>query len=261
MFRWFQRRRRERLKSEPFPAAWRFVIERNVLYYRALTDEDRAELEGLVQVFLAEKSFEGAGGLAITDEIRLTIAAQACILLLHRDTDLYPRLKSIIVYPSAYVARVTRRVPGGMVVEGPEVRLGESWNMGAVVLSWDDVVHGASDYHDGRNVVLHEFAHQLDTEAGPADGAPGLPQRSMYLAWARVLGGEYRALIDRIERHRPTFLNRYGATNPAEFFAVVTEFFFEKPVELRAGFPELYEQLVLFYKQDPAGMVGPLGTR
>ena len=121
-----------------------------------------------------------------------------------------------------------------------------------MVLSWDDVLAGAADIHDGHNVVLHEFAHQLDKEAGYGDGAPDLPQRSMYVAWARVLSAEYAHLVDAIHQNHPTVLDPYGATNPAEFFAVATEAFFEKPAALKSLHPELYEQLRQFYEQDPA---------
>jgi len=249
---WFKKRRRAKLKEKPFPAEWCRIVEANVPYYGCLPPEDREELHGLIHIFLAEKNIEGAGGLEITDEIRLTIAAQACILLLHRKTDIYPRLQSIIVYPHAFVAPTRKPMPGGAVMEGRQVRLGESWSRGAVVLSWDDVVHGVSDIHDGRNLVFHEFAHQLDDEDGLGDGAPRLPKGSMYLPWARVLSREYRSLIESLRRQRPTLIDAYGATNPAEFFAVVTEFFFEKPEQLKSRYPELYEQLRLFYLQDPA---------
>ena len=247
----FKKRRRERLQQQPLRPDWLTIIDRNVPYCRSLTTDDQRELHGLVQVFLAEKQFEGCGGLEMTDEIRVTVAAQACILLLRRQTDVYPTLRSILVYPHAYVAPTATRQPDGTVLEYSQGRLGESWVRGPVVLSWDDVIAGASDIHDGRNVVFHEFAHQLDHESGAADGAPVLPKRSMYIAWARVLGGEYEMLIDDITHHRRTLLDQYGATNAAEFFAVVTEYFFERPVPLKARHPELYEQLRLFYKQDP----------
>jgi Mlc titration factor MtfA (ptsG expression regulator) len=247
-----RRRRRERLRRRELPAAWVEVIERNVPYYRTLNPQDRRELHGHIQVFLAEKHFEGCGGLEITDEIRVTIAAQACILLLHRDTDYYARLRTILVYPDTYVADVGRRVPGGIRIEGREVRLGESWVAGAIVLSWDAVVRGAADVHDGHNVVFHEFAHQLDAESGGANGAPPLPRRSQYIAWVRVMKAEYEHLLADIARHRDTVLDGYGGTNPAEFFAVATECFFEKSLELRERHPALYEQLRLFYRQDPA---------
>jgi hypothetical protein len=234
------------------PDSWVAIIERNVPYYRTLNSPDRRELQGHIQVFLAEKRFEGCGGLELTDEIRVTIAAQACILLLHRDTDYYASLRTILVYPDPYIARVARRLPGGIAIEGHEVRLGESWVAGAIVLSWDDVLRGALDIHDGHNVVFHEFAHQLDAESGSADGAPDLPRRSMYLAWARVMKAEYAHLLDDLAHHRDTLLDGYGGTSPAEFFAVATECFFEKPVQLEKTHPALYDQLKLFYRQDPA---------
>lgn len=248
----FRRRRRRRIRKRPFPPEWLAIIERNVPYYGRLSPEEQAELRGHVLVFLDEKRFEGCGGLKITDEIRITIAAQACILLLNRRPTYYPGLKSIYVYPHAYVADARTRLPDGTVIEGDQVRLGESWSRGSLVLAWDHARRGAADVRDGRNVVLHEFAHQLDTEDGVADGAPILEQRSMYVAWARVLGEEYRELIDDVEHHRRTLISGYGATNPAEFFAVVTECFFERPRGLQLQHPELYEQLAAFYRQDPA---------
>ncbi|HSZ81417.1 MAG TPA: M90 family metallopeptidase [Polyangia bacterium] len=247
-----RRRRRAAVRRRPIPDEWRALIDRNVPYVGRLPPEDRAELFGLVQVFLAEKHFEGCGGLELTDEVRVTIAAQACVLLLHRDTDDYPNLTSILVYPTTYVVREGRRTAEGLVAEGPQARLGESWARDVVVLAWDSVLSGAADIHDGHNVVLHEFAHQLDQEGGDGDGAPALPRRSMYVAWARVLGHDFDQLVRDVAHHHRTLIDRYGATNPAEFFAVVTETFFEKPRELRARHPELYALLKEFYRQDPA---------
>ena len=254
-----KRRKRRRIKEQPFPPAWLAVVERNVPYYRTLPPEDQRELQGHIQVFLAEKRFEGLGGLEITDEIRVTIAALACVLLLHRETDYYPKASSILVYPSAFTVQTARRLPDGTVAEGGEVHLGEAWRWGEVILSWDDVRKGAADLHDGNNVVFHEFAHKLDAEDGPTDGAPRLPRRSMYAAWARVLTGEYEHLIDDLEHHRRTCLRSYAATNPAEFFAVVTEEFFERPVRLRSCHPALYAQMALFYQQDPAARFAKAG--
>jgi len=252
MFGWLKRRRRAAVRGGPFPAAWRAIIEKNVPYAAALSPEDRQELLGHVQVFLAEKHFEGCDGLSITDEVRVTIAAQACVLLLHRQTDYYPRLVSILVYPSTYLVPGGRPAANGLPDEAPQARLGESWARDVVVLAWDSVLSGASDIHDGHNVVLHEFAHQLDQEDGAGDGAPILPQRSMYLAWTRVLGHDFDQLVRDTERHHRTVIDRYGATSPAEFFAVVTETFFEKPRQLRSKYPDLYLQLQQFYRQDPA---------
>ena len=203
----------------------------------------------------AEKNFEGCGGLEVTDEIKVTIAAQACILLLHRETDYYPGLYSILVYPSAFIAKGHLELAPGYYGETKQVHLGESWRRGALILSWDDVLANAGDVHDGHNVVLHEFAHQLDTEDGHANGAPPLPHRSMYVAWARILGRDYAKLQRDAEEGRSTVLDQYGATNPAEFFAVATECFFEKPVQLKMKHAELYEELKLYFQQDPAQAV------
>ena len=246
-------RRRRRLLTSAFRPDWREIIERNVPLFLRLPDSDKAELLGHVQVFVAEKIWEGCGGLELTDEIRITIAAQACVLLLHRDSDYYPRVKVILVYPSSYVATDERSIGGGIWEEGEEHRLGHTQQqLGAIVLAWDAALHGSRVYGDGQNLVLHEFAHQLDFEGWGTDGTPMLDTRQQYLSWARVLGAEYEALRRMDDAGEPSLLNAYGATNPAEFFAVVTEFFFEKPVELRAKHPALYDELKGFYRQDPA---------
>jgi Mlc titration factor MtfA (ptsG expression regulator) len=257
MFGIFKRRRRNRLRAAPFPGAWLEIIENNVPLYARLPEPDRRELQGLVQIFLAEKSFEGCGGLDLTDEIKVTIAAGACLLLLHRDTDIYPRLVTILVYPSAYIAKAREAIGAGMVLEGDDIHLGESWSSGVVVLSWDDVRSGAADSHDGRNLVLHEFAHQLDREDGEINGTPLLDKRSQYVAWGKVLNFEYERLRRDSALGRYTLLDDYGATNPAEFFAVATECFFEQSEMLRKRHPALYEELRSFYRQDPARLVTP----
>jgi len=243
----FRRVRRRRLREAAFPENWRRIIEANVPLYGRMPESLRRQLHGLVQVFLAEKHFEACGGLEMTDEIKVTIAAQACMLLLNRQPTYFPKLRTILVYPHTYVAR-TVSSNGSMVVEGHSVRLGESWQNGPVVLAWDSVKGGTSNVTDARNVVLHEFAHQLDQEDGAADGAPILERRSRYVTWARVLSAEYEAL----QRGRGrTVMSRYGATNPAEFFAVATETFFEKPRQMHKHHPELYEELKTYYQLDP----------
>jgi Mlc titration factor MtfA (ptsG expression regulator) len=255
MFDFFKKQRREALRAQPFPPEWSAILERNVPIYRQLPEADREELKGHIQVFLAEKHFEGCGGLELTDEIRLTIAAQACLLLLHRETDDFRKLITILVYPTAYVAKSAVPMGSGLALEGEECRLGEAWTGGVVVLSWDDVRAGAGDVHDGQNVVLHEFAHQLDMEDGEANGAPILERRSRYIAWARALGAAYEELRSDAQSGRRSVLDKYGATNPAEFFAVATECFFGKPTALRRKHPELYEELKAYYQQDPASLV------
>ncbi len=255
MFEFLKRRRRERLLAEPFPEEWRTIITKNVRYAARLSPVEFAELERLVRIFVAEKSFEGCGGLELDDEIRVTIAAQACLLLLNRDADVYPDLETVLVYPHAY------RAPGGQrrgpVVMEPEERLGESWTRGLVVLAWDHVATAVNHMGGGHNVVLHEFAHQLDAEDGAVDGAPDLGARARYIGWARVFGEEYSELARRLHDGRPSDIDPYGATSPSEFFAVVTEMFFEKPRALRSKHPDLYDELAGFYKQDPAGVPHP----
>ncbi len=258
MFR-FKDRRRKKIAGRPFPEAWLYLVRKNVPLYSRLPEADQDELKRHILVFMAEKGFEGCGGLHMTDQIRITIAAHACILLLHRQTDYYPGLKSILVYPRAYVAARTRHFDDGVVLETEDVRLGESWHHGSVVLSWDDVRRTADDVHDGQNVVLHEFAHQLDSSGGRGDNTPVLRDRSSFTAWARALGEDYenfrRAIAeDRAagaNNHSPV-LDEYGATDPAEFFAVATECFFEIPRDLRQTYPRLYDELKRFYQQDPA---------
>ena len=247
----FKKWRRNRIANQQFPDEWLRIIETNVPFYNRLPLEDKTELQRHILIFIAEKRFEGCGKLKITDEIKITIAAQACMLLLHRKTDYYPGLSSILVYPSAFIASRTKNLPSGVVVEALEVLLGESWAQGSIVLSWDDVKHGVSDINDGQNVVFHEFAHQIDSSGGKGDSTAVLNNRSRYIAWARVLQKDYEKLRHAKAQHQPTLLNKYGATNPAEFFAVVTEFFFEKPRELKETHPELYNELKQFYQQDP----------
>lgn len=155
-----RKKRRRKIRSRPFPRAWLEILERNVAHYHRLTPEDQAELREHIQVFLDEKTFEGRGGLEIDDEIRVIIASQACLLLLHRDTDYYPTLRSIVVYLHHYFSTETRRLPGGVMAEGVQGRPGESWYRGPVIIAWDEVRRKAHDHNDGHNVISHEFAHQ-----------------------------------------------------------------------------------------------------
>jgi Mlc titration factor MtfA (ptsG expression regulator) len=245
------------MRTSPFPSEWRQILSHNFPLFLNLPIEDQHELEGHVQVFLAEKPFEGRGGLVLTDEIKVTIAAQACLLLLHREADYYPGLRSVVVYPSTFSVQETHHSGHGIVTESYAERLGESWQHGAVVLAWDSTLHGAANVADGQNVVLHEFAHQLDQEDGRADGAPILTTRLLrgragrYLAWARVLGSEFERLQRDASDGAKTVMDSYGATDPAEFFAVATECFFEKPTLMSRKHPLLYDELKNFYRQDP----------
>ena len=251
---WKQALRNRRLKQlavMPFPDDWERILERNVPLYIYLPDVLREQLHNDIKIFIAEKHFEGLGGLELTDEIKVTIAAEASMLLLNRKNSDYPRLSSILVYPSAYVAKQNTSIGGGVHIEGRSVHLGESWQHGSVVLAWDYVRQGAVNSEDGHNVVLHEFAHQLDQEDGIADGAPILEKPSSYATWARIMSKEYERLRSDMEHHKKSVMDKYGATNPAEFFAVATETFFEKPRQLKKKAPDLYAELKGFYKVDP----------
>ena len=242
-----------RLRTEPIPDSWRDIVARNVPLSAGLSDAERERLMRLVQVFVHDKPFEGCGGLEITEEIRVTIAAHACLLLLHLDGPCYPTVKRILVYPSAFQPKhvFPRHYVG--VVPGPVAESGEAWRDGIVVLSWDHVRRGGANPTDGDDVVLHEFAHALDQEDGDADGTPVLDSPSFVRSWARILSAHYKQLRRDVEAGRTTVLDEYGATNPAEFFAVATETFFEKPEQLKAAEPDLYDELRHFYRQDPAG--------
>ncbi len=241
-------RRRNALK-QPFSDEWVKILEKNLPPYARLSPALRHELHQDMKIFLSEKSFEGCGGLTLTDEIRVTIAAQACMLLLNRKENCYPKLSSVLVYPSTYVAggsSLFRHKSGQK-----SVRLGESWTHGTVVLSWDSIKHGAFNFSDGHNVTLHEFAHQLDQEDGSGDGTPILEDRSAYTSWAKIFSKEFTRLQEKKRKRKPSVIDKYGATNPAEFFAVATESFFEKPKQLKKKHPELFEELQGYYKVNP----------
>jgi Mlc titration factor MtfA (ptsG expression regulator) len=251
--------KRKKLRSAPFPADWRRTVATHCPFYSQLPEADRRELEGHMQVFLAEKRFEGCAGLEVSEEMKVVIAAFACLLLLHRETDYYPFLQTVLVYPTAYVVPTTRHIGSGVMEESLQSRAGESWREGAVVLAWDAVVYGMREPAAGHNVVWHEFAHQLDYEDGRADGAPVLGrgesravQRQRYASWSQVMRAEYERLREQVQRGEATVLRDYGATNPAEFFAVTTECFFSRPQELRQQHPQLYDQMKWYYRQDPA---------
>jgi Mlc titration factor MtfA (ptsG expression regulator) len=249
-----RRIKRKRLLAKPFPQEWKQIVQKNVPLYNRLPDSLKEQLHGLVNVFTAEKNFEGCDGLEITDEIRVTIAAQACMLLLNRKAHYFPKLHTVLVYPHTYSAR-TVFSNGTVTIDGHSVRLGESWQNGPVVLAWDSITGGTRNVTDAQNVVLHEFAHQLDQEDGAADGAPILEHRSSYVTWARVLSKEYEALQSKKGKHRKDIMDQYGATNPAEFFAVATETFFEKSKQMKKRHPELYDELKNYYKLDPVEWV------
>lgn len=253
VFRDWQRRK---LRRQPFPPDWAAVLAQDVPFYLRLPEADYAELHGHIQVLLAEKHFEGCAGQEITDRVRLVIAAHAGLLLLHRATDFYPLLGTVVVYPTSFAVPVRDADQHGIVTETVEERLGESWEIGTIVLAWDSVLEVIAGRNHGLNVILHEFAHQLDAEDGITDGAPLRHLAARYRDWAEVCRAEYAELRRNLRRGRPRVLDPYGASSPAEFFAVATETFFERPIRLKAHHPDLYAELQSLYRQDPAAWHG-----
>jgi Mlc titration factor MtfA (ptsG expression regulator) len=249
MLGFLKKRRRERLRAQPLPSGFEPILLANVPVYRRLPDDLRGQLHGHIQVFLAEKHFEGCNGLEITDEVRVTIAGEACLLILNRETNYYPDLVTILVYPTIFYADVEDH-EGHIVSEYKEDRSGESWELGVVILSWEDAVEHASTGRAGYNVTLHEFAHVLDQENGAMDGMPRLRNREERDAWRAAFTDAY----ERFEHvgKRGSVVDDYGSGDPAEFFAVVTESFFERPLALKREQPALYDVLARYYHVDPA---------
>lgn len=243
--------RLRRIERRPFPSEWQTIIERRLPFYKKLPTEQQQRLQNLIKRFLADHNFVGCAGLQITDAIRLTIAAQACLLILNMKGYPYRSLRSILVYPSTFVATREVRDDLGLVSTSHTALLGESWDQGKVVLAWDNVEQGVCNLEDGRNVVLHEFAHQLDSESGSVNGAPILQTRGAYKSWAHVFHEEFEQLNFRKTHHYASLLDEYGATNPAEFFAVATETFFERPKEMASHHEALYRELSNFYNVEP----------
>ena len=246
-----KRARRKELTKKALPDELIRIVERNVRLYAVIPEDLRAELHGHINVFLAEKEFIGCAGLEVTDEMKVTVAAQACMLLLNRSSSYFPGFKSILMYPDSFKSKQVF-YDGDIEIHGESVRAGESWHRGPIVLSWRDVLRGASGGRDGYNVVLHEFAHKLDEENENTDGLPILGDQEHYEQWAHVLGREYQRLEGRVARGENSVLDEYALTSPPEFFAVATESFFEKAREMKNRLPALYQQLSTFYCLDPA---------
>ncbi|HYW92274.1 MAG TPA: M90 family metallopeptidase [Gammaproteobacteria bacterium] len=244
--------RDERISARPFPARWDAELRRSVPHYRLLPRRLRARLRRRVRVFLARKHYLGAEGMPIDDRVRLTIAAYACLLIVNRPGPAYPAVRDIVVFPGAFAAWRETVDAAGVHGRRRDVLAGESWRAGRVMLAWDEV----RDLAGRRNVVVHEFAHQLDDEYPGAPGAPPQRNPSDYRAWAAVLSAGYRDLRAALAAGRPTLIDAYGATGPAEFFAVLSELFIQDPRALRRAHPTLYAALRDWYRLDPAGWVG-----
>ncbi len=253
--RWFSRRkdrRRKDILASPFPSTWGPVVSRTLRALDRLPATDMEHLHKLVQVFVSEKEFLGCAGLVVTDEIKVTIASGACLLLLGiPHLDIFPRLREIIVYPGGLTQSVEAIGPDGRPYEINTVRAGEAWRRGPVVLAWDSVARSVATPRDGYNVVYHEFAHVLDMQSGAADGMPPLESREQVSEWAETFYREFDRFVENDRLGRSTFIDPYGASNAAEFFAVATEHFFEQSRQLKRAHPELYSLFAGFFKVDP----------
>ena len=246
-----ENRHRERLLQAPLPGDAVSTLQRQVALYSQLPDNLQQALQGCVNRFLYDKVFVGCNGFQVTDEVRLTVAGNACLLVLQREKKYFPGFETILIYPETYVAPQIS-YDGLVETHHDSVRAGESWHRGPVVLSWSDVEQGLRHEGDGHNVILHEFAHKLDEENSTMDGLPVLRNAEAYQAWAEVFTEEYAAFLLRVEHGTNDVIDEYGAVSAAEFFAVATESFFEKAHKMQRELPALYQQLQQFYGLDPA---------
>ena len=253
---WYIRRRLQharmiQLFEAPLDAKYISLLEAHMRIYRKLPQKLRDELHGHINVFLDRKNFIGKAGVEITDQIRIVVAGNACLLLLQGNGRRFTGFSSILIYPETYVAHGVQH-DGLITSQQPSLRAGESWMRGPIVLSWADTLAGSSNAEDGHNVVIHEFAHKLDEQSGHMNGLPVLRAHSHYEQWSQVLNEEFDALAKRAKKRKNKVLDAYGTVSPAEFFAVATESFFEKSAQMKKRLPDLYEQLQTFYKLDPA---------
>lgn len=248
---WWRNRRRRKILASPMPEHWKTFLDQHVSQLSRLSPEQRELHYQRVQIFIQEKYWEGCNGFEITEEVQLLIAGQACLLTVGFASDCFDRLATVLVYPDTYVAKETLVNSIGVMTEGTSFRLGEAWNQGPIVLSWANVLEGAEIPDDGENVVFHEFAHYYDAIDREMNGTPPLNSEEAYQYWGEVMTREYDDLVDQLRHGHSRFINPYAATNPAEFFAVCSEHFFEQPLQMQEYSPELYETMKLFYRQDP----------
>lgn len=247
----YPRYRRKKVDASPFPAPWLQILRRSLPIYKTMWPNQQRELRQLIKRFVEKKQFVGCAGQLIDDEVRITIAAHACLLLLNRPSHEYQDLRAVLVYPSGFKVQHDTRDEFGLVTKGEHFLIGESWSNGKVILAWDSVQQSVRNFADGQNVVLHEFAHQLDHESGVTNGAPLLYNKGAYGDWARIFSTEFHHLQHASAAHQQTLIDAYGASNPAEFFAVVTETFYERPHDLAARHAELFDELKSYYRVDP----------
>lgn len=261
---WWKARRRRKLLAQPFPAAWEDWLRTNCRQYRDLSADEQLRLRQDVRLLIAEKNWEGCNGLTVTPEMQVTIAAHAALMALGFPALPFERLVTILIYPDAFIGRRKQRISGDLpaifgeqAFQTAEAHLGEAWYQDVVILVWREIQEQCQQPAAGRNVVIHEFAHLLDMEDQAADGLPNLDNEEQYETWLDVTSAEFERLRRQIRLGRRTLLDSYATTNPAEFFAVASETFFEQPLAFRAELPNLYAVLRAFYRQDPAARQVP----
>ena len=250
-FPWSKSHQRRDLLAQPMPSEWQHYMTANVPYYSQLPSAEQQKLADTTRILIAEKNWEGVGGLTLTDEIQVTIAGLASLLVLGFDHDYYANVETILVYPQGFLVTEQRMETQGVYAEAVRPLVGQAALHGPVIVSWSDVRHEGWPIPPGRNVVLHEFAHKLDMRDGAADGAPYLKDAAQVAEWERVMSAAYANLVRQTQAGDPTLLDAYGTTNAAEFFAVATECFFELPRPMQHEMPDLYAVLRGYYRQDP----------
>ncbi|GIW93685.1 MAG: hypothetical protein KatS3mg110_1726 [Pirellulaceae bacterium] len=254
-FGWWKRWRRARLARSPLPAAWVEYLD-EVPLYRWLSAEEQRQLQRIVHVLIAEKHWEGCGGQVVDDRVKVVIAAQAALLVLRFGDVYFDRTPTILVYPDAYVAPYRKDLAGGVSLEGWDERSGEAWYRGPVVLAWSEVTGALTGETGGRNIVLHEFAHQLDMLDGTADGVPPMADGNQRRRWCRCCRHALQSMRRSLAAGECVWLDEYAATSAAEFFAVVSEAFWMQPRQLRLWHAELYDLWRDYFRQDPAERPG-----
>ena len=254
MFGWLRERRRAIL-ARPFPPAWLEILARNVRQTAWLSDDEAEAVRAWVAVFLAEKRFEGCGGLEVTDEVRVSIAGQAALVMLGLEGEHLDRLQSVLVYPGDYLAPKSAPLEGGGALEWQEERLGETWAGGSMVLSWPRVVAGGRLRDGPRSVVIHECAHAVDMLDGEVDGIPPLASPGETRGWAAAIDDCQLHFEEALDEGRSVPFDDYALESPGEFFAVASECFFQDPHRLARFDAPLYGLLRQAWRQDPASRV------
>lgn len=245
--------RHDNAAEQELSAEQRQLLQDCVPYYHLLSLEHRERLAAMVHAFIREKQFIAHPGVEIDDEVRITIAGMACLLLVGLPRlGVYPGLHEVIVRPQRFGEELEAIGPDGRKYTVRDMRIGEAWHRGPIVLAWDNVRHAVAAPCDGYNVVFHEFAHAIDGMDGKTNGSPPMESDEQAAEWSRVFSAAYDAFMEANRQGETTFLDPYGASSPAEFFAVVTEHFFEQPRQMLRRHRLLYEQLKRFYRQDPA---------